>query len=142
MKVLVYMEDGNLCRVTPAHGYTVDDCIKDVPSGIPYKEVNNSDMPSHILRNAWTLNSNKVDIDIIKGKHIAHDIRREKRAEALADNIEIIKQDAAGIPLKDGQSAATAQAENNAYMVIDDQTQVDIDNSANEADILSALESL
>jgi hypothetical protein len=140
MKVIVFMKDGDLHRVIPAPGRTADslDINKVVPSGATHKIIEN-DMPSHILRNAWKLSGSEVSVDIPKGKVIAHELRREKRAEALSENIEIIKQDAAGIPLKAGQSAATAKSENTAYMVKDDKAQSDIDAATTATNLLSAL---
>ena len=133
MDVIVYMQDGDLHRITPA-------IVKDVPKGADYKVLDNASMPSHKLRNAWKLNTDRVDIDIPKGKEIAHAIRREAREIALKDNVELIKSDSAGIPLKAGsKSVAVAKAENSAYMEIDNAMQIEIDAATTENKILNAI---
>jgi hypothetical protein len=100
------MQDGKLNRITPyyAGGFTVESELKLVPQGVTGKVVDSTKMPSRLLRNAWKLNADKVDIDIPKGKEISHSLRRAARETALKDNIEIMKQGNAGIPLKAGQS--------------------------------------
>jgi hypothetical protein len=146
MDVIAYAEEnGNLSIVIPhyAAGHTIESVSKtDAVPDSGHKIVDSTKMPSRLLRNAWKLNADKVDIDIPKGKEISHSLRRAARETALKDNIEIIKQGNAGIPLKAGQSVETAQSENAAYMLIDDANQVSIDNATNESDLLAVIDIL
>jgi hypothetical protein len=140
MEVIVYMKDGNLCRVTPAPNLTVEQVIKDVPKGVTHKIVDGTKMPSYIIRNAWKLDGDSVQIDLVKGKEEAHSHRRFKRTEMLEANTAILAKNGAGIPLSPSENAADAASENASYMSdVDDVAQTAIDAATNESELLSAL---
>lgn len=133
MEVIVYQIEGKVYRITP-----VD--LNAVPQGVDYKILDNDLMPSHILRNAWKLNGDLVEVDITKGKEVAHEIRREKRDSVMSANLALIEKDAMGIPLKAGESAANSKSQNNQYKKnVDDVAQSEIDNALNEDDLVAAL---
>jgi hypothetical protein len=141
MKVLVYQQGEELHRVIPnySQGFTVESIKGEHPQEAI--EVENDSMPSPYLRNSWKLENGSVTIDLPKAKNIAHDIRREKRDEYMADNLALIQKSAAGIPL--GQNEKTvqqAQSENQIYKsTIDDPMQISIDAAINENELLTAL---
>ena len=140
MKVIAYSVNGECHQVIPANGFTAEQVVKDVPEGVPYKLVETANNPSRVLRGAWKLNNSAVDLDIDKGKEIAHEIRRDKRTEAMKENLELIQKDAAGIPLAPGENVATAKQANAAYKSdIDDVMQEAIDAASDESGLLSAL---
>ena len=121
MNVLVYMNDGKFCRVTPALGYTVEslDISRVVPEGIAHEVVDNDSMPNPILRDAWKLTGKKVEVDITKGKEVSHSLRQSKRADAFK-----------------------SQGENSAYVAKDNAAQTAIDAATTETELLSALNEL
>lgn len=101
--------------------------------------LNRGELPSRVLRGAWTIDG----IDIGKAKKIAHDIRRDKRRSSLERNMDVMSRDALGVRLATGEDAVRAKLDNEKYMrSVDDPAQIDIDNSSNEADILSVISRL
>lgn len=51
-RIIYPTDDGGVAVIVPAGN--VEDCIKDVPSGKPYKIVDVADIPSdRTFRNAW-----------------------------------------------------------------------------------------
>lgn len=91
MKVIVYELDGNLCRVTPAPGFSIDDIKKDVPKGVSYEIVENDLLPESKYRNAWKLENKKVVICPIKKQNCDCDIETQwidSEIESLKDKIE------------------------------------------------------
>ena len=144
MDVIAYTaENGDLHIDVPnySQGHTIESVSKtDAVPNSGHKIVDSTKMPNRLLRNAWKLNTDRVDIDIPKGKEIAHSLRREARENALKDNVDLIKSDSAGIPLKAGsKSVAVAKSENSAYMEIDNAMQIEIDAATTESTLLSAI---
>lgn len=110
-RIVFQNTDGTVAVVIPAPGFTVQDCIKDVPAGAAHEIVDTTVIPTdRTFRNAWKHDPvKKVDVDMVKAKNISHDRRRTKRAAQLAPlDIE------ATIPSK-------ANAAENARQVIRDQ---------------------
>lgn len=51
-RIIYPTDDGGVAVIVPANN--VEDCIKDVPAGKPYKIVDVADVPSdRTFRNAW-----------------------------------------------------------------------------------------
>lgn len=51
-RIIYPTDEGGVAVIVPADN--IEDCIKDVPSGKPYKIVNVADIPSdRTFRNAW-----------------------------------------------------------------------------------------
>lgn len=142
MKRLFFTENDFLCEVIPNERLTIDDMIvgRNIPKNVPFEKVEHDSLPSTVLRGAWKLNGSSVDVDIPKGKEIAHGVRRSKREEFMADNSDLIQRDSIGIPLKPGQSATAAKLANKNYKQdVDDVMQVAIDAATDEAELLTAL---
>jgi len=59
MKIIYQEADGNVCVITPAANCELTDAqtaAKDVPTGLAYKIVDDSVVPSdRVFRNAWTV---------------------------------------------------------------------------------------
>lgn len=89
--------------------------------GIPYTVINKAELPKdRLFRNAWRYRSDKVEEDYDKAKAVAHNKRREKRAEEFKPHDETI---AKAIP---GQAAA-AEAERAKIRTKYDAMQVNLD---------------
>ena len=133
MNRIIYTQpDGTVAIIVPAGD--VNDCIKDVPAGVDYEIVDDSEIPSdRTFRNAWKRNGKAVETDIPKAKEIAHDKRRVKRSEEFAPlDVE------ATIPAKAAQAEAAREAVRQKYEKI----QNDIDAAANEAELKQIMEQL
>jgi len=132
-----------LAVISPAPGLKIEDCLCSVPEYAKEtcKIIDSETLPSRALRDAWVQDS-KGDsvVDIPKGKLIAHEVRREKRTEAMKINLELIQKDSMGIPLAAGKTATKAKSENAAYKKdIDDKMQTTIDAAKDESGLLKAL---
>lgn len=136
-------EDGDLVVIVPAKDFSLDYVLKNaVPKNVSGARLaNSSKLPDIDLRAAWKDDGKDVVIDMDKAKSIAHDLRRFKRDEYFEPRLEIIRKDSMGIPLKSGESAASAKAENKAYKDSDDILQNDIDNSS-ESELLLIVKQL
>ena len=59
MKIIYQEADGNVCVITPAANCELTDAqtaLKDVPTGLKFKIVDDSVVPSdRVFRNAWTV---------------------------------------------------------------------------------------
>ena len=133
-----------LAVVSPAPDVKIEDCLCSVPEYAKEtcKIVDSDSLPNRVLRDAWGQDSNGDSVvDIKKGQIVAHEIRREKRTEAMKENIELIKTDSAGIPLKAGKTATKAKSENAAFKKdIDDVMQTAIDAAQSESGLLKAID--
>lgn len=141
--IILENKDGSVDIMIPAKGYSLDQLIKNnIPdSVVNYRKADSSTFPDRDLRKAWCAAGDGVAVDIAKARDIANDLRRKKRSEYFEPRLEIIQKDAMGIPLKSGESAATAKAENKAFKDKDDSLQSDIDNSS-ESELLSIVKQL
>lgn len=54
-KRIIYPNEIGIAVITPSHDLSVEEtALKDVPSGVKYKIINESDLPSdRDFRNAW-----------------------------------------------------------------------------------------
>ena len=88
------MKDGELHRVTPAQGFSINDIKKDVPQGINYEIVENDTLPESKYRYAWKLEDKKVVICPIKKKKVDADIEEiwiDSELKELPEKIEAIE---------------------------------------------------
>lgn len=133
-RILVKNYDGTVAIVIPAPGFTVQDCIKDVPAGVPHEIVDTVAIPAdRTFRNAWKHDPvKKVDVDMVKAKDITHARRRAKRDVEMAPHDEIIMKQ---IP---GKSAVQAEAARAAIRAKYDTIQINVD-ACSTADELKAI---
>lgn len=112
-RIIVARPDGGLSVIIPAPGFTVADCMKDVPAdAVAHEVVNATDIPAdRTFRAAWfhdtTPAPQKVGVHITKAKEISHEMRRAKREKELAPFDEIIMKQ---IPGKSAKNAEDARA--------------------------------
>lgn len=83
-------DEGGVSVVVPApewiEAHSIQELIeKDVPSGVEFAVMSASDLPEdRTFRNAWTLLSDKVFIDMSKAKATTHERRRAARDKEFA----------------------------------------------------------
>ena len=64
----------------------VEDCIKDVPSGLDYFIVEDSDIPKNtFFSQAWKIVDGKIEMDITKAREVHRENIRMARQEKLAE---------------------------------------------------------
>ena len=64
----------------------VEDCIKDVPSGLDYFIVEDSDIPKNtFFSQAWKIVDGKIEMDITKAREVHRENIRIARQEKLAE---------------------------------------------------------
>jgi len=79
MKKIVYRTETGIAVITPTH--SVDEAMKDIPSGAEYKIVEDTELPKdRIFRNAWNYDLKE---DIPKSKEIWKDKLRADRKPLL-----------------------------------------------------------
>jgi len=86
MQRIIWNEGGSVSICCPAKGTdVVAEAKKVVPKGVVYKIVDTATIPTdRTFRDAWQHDGNgNVVTDIPKAKLIAHDKRRQARAEAF-----------------------------------------------------------
>jgi hypothetical protein len=127
-RIIYKRGDGGVSIIIPAGN--VEQAIKDIPEGCPYKIVDISQLKvDRTFRNQWTMDvDNNIVVDIKKAKEYAHKIRREKRDKEFEpfDNI-IMKQ----IPGNDYTEAEANRASVRAKYV-DIQDRIDVSNTEEE----------
>ena len=137
-----YKKDGVTCIVIPVEGIS-DEAIlaKDIPEGAEnVRKITADDLPKNrVFRNAWDCDSKSLFVDMVKGKNIAHEIRREKRTKAFAPNLDVIDRASKGIPLKSSESDSGAKSANASIKSDDDALQIQIDSATSEEDLLNAI---
>lgn len=125
-RIIYTSTEGNVCVVVPAPGFSVQDCMKDVPAvtlDLP-EIVPVEDIPAdRTFRNAWKRGEQgkRVGVEMVKAKEITHGKRRDKRAAEFAPHDEIIMKQ---IP---GANAAAAEQARTAIRTKFDVMQVEID---------------
>ena len=63
MRIIFPNNSGGISVIVPAPGFTVQDCIVNVPSGKPYIIVNESDVPEdRTFREAWTADFSNAEV--------------------------------------------------------------------------------
>ena len=135
-KILIWTNNkGQFCYTIPGKGKTTEEAAKKaIPSGISYSTVEHTVLPSEKgYRTAWEKNGDTVVINVTKAKAIAHETRREKRAEEFKPHDEIISLN---IPGSNTDAAETARAAiRTKYATM----QTNIDNATDIAGINTAL---
>ena len=64
----------------------VEDCIKDVPSGLDYFIVEDSDIPKNtFFSQAWKIVDGKIEMDMTKAREVHRENIRIARQEKLAE---------------------------------------------------------
>ena len=64
----------------------VEDCIKDVPSGLDYFIVEDSEIPKNtFFSRAWKIVDGKIEMDITKAREVHRENIRMARQEKLAE---------------------------------------------------------
>jgi len=127
MRILYTNKEGGLSIVVPSSKLSAKEMDKlakqVVPVGTPYEIVDAADVPSdRTFRDAFKHDTStakrKVRVSVTKAKQIAHDKRREARAEAFKP-LDV----QATIPAQ----AVTAEAARQVIRDADAQKQIDID---------------
>jgi hypothetical protein len=137
-RIVFTKPDGSCGVITPTGEAPIDAVmIKDVPSdAINPRQITIAELPQdRLFRSAWD-DSNPEDfigLNLAKAKLMAHEWRREKRAEDFAPYDEIIAKQ---IP---GQDAVAAENARQAIRDADAVTQNNIDNAVDEAELRAEL---
>ena len=131
-KIIYTNSDGIVSIITPTGD--INDAKKDVPSGVSYDIVDDDKIPTdRTFRNAWVKGSGVITEDVTKAKVLAHNTRREKRADEFKPHDETISLN---IPGTDTAAAETSRAGiRTKYATM----QTNIDNATDIAGIKTAL---
>ena len=82
MKKIIYKTaDGNTAVIHPIK--SLDEAMKDIPIGVDYLIIDESELPTLDYRNAWDIVDGKVIEDINKVKEIQKDKIRAEREKAF-----------------------------------------------------------
>ena len=120
MKIIYTNESGGVSVIHPTGELSIEEvAAKDVPEGVAYEIVEDDAIPSdRTFRNAWVMGDCCIEHDLDKCKHIAHDKRRQLRAEEFAPYDEVIAKQ---IPGADATAAEEARQEiRDKYALIQD----------------------
>jgi len=107
MKVIIYTnESGGVSVVTPTGDLPLEVVAqKDTPDNADYEIIDDSELPSdRFFRNAWVKEGKKVKEDLKKSKEIAHNQRRQKRAEEFTPYDEVIMKQIPGNDMKNAET--------------------------------------
>ena len=64
----------------------VEDCVKDVPSGLDYFIIEDDDIPKNtFFERAWKIVDGKIEMDITKAREVHKENIRNARQEKLAE---------------------------------------------------------
>jgi len=99
MKRIIYQnESGGVSVIIPTGELSIEEvAAKDVPAGVPYEIVDDSEIPSdRTFRGAWVMGNCCVEHDLDKCKEIGHAKRREMRAAEFAPYDDIIAKQIPG----------------------------------------------
>ena len=136
-KILIWNDkSGNMIYTVPGTGKTPEEAAaKCLPSGTAYSIVEHTALPTEKgYRTAWEKSGDTVVINVTKAKAIAHETRREKRAEEFKPHDEIISLN---IPGSNTDAAETARAAiRTKYATM----QTNIDNATDIAGLNAVLE--
>jgi len=88
-RIIFTNTDGSIGILIPAKGISLDRLVKDVPAGLAYEIVDETDIPAdRAFRNAWvhdkTNNPQKVSVNVALGRDISLARVRANRDAALA----------------------------------------------------------
>jgi len=82
---IIYQTEIGIAIITPTGELSVEEvAIKDVPTGVGYKIINDDEIPSdRTFRNAWK-DDDGIKVDMPKAKTITHEARRVARSAEFA----------------------------------------------------------
>lgn len=137
MSKIIYIdpEENILAVVHPTGEVPIDELAKTVvPEGVSYEIVADDAIPSdRTFRNAWVSAGSVISEDLSKAKEIAHESRRQKRAEEFAPHDDVVAKQ---IPGADTDAAEAARADiRTKYATM----QTEIDAATTTAEIKTAL---
>jgi hypothetical protein len=138
-RIIYPTPEGGVAVIIPTGELPIEEvAAKDVPEGVPYEIVDETDIPSdRYFRGAWVMGSagwGWIQEDLDKCKEIGHDRRRQQRAEEFAPYDEVIAKQ---IPGADAAAAEEArQAIRDKYAAVQDA----IEAAATPEEIKAALE--
>ena len=88
---IIYQTATGVAIIHPTGELSIEECAKDVPAGVPYRIVNDDEVPSdRTFRNAWT-DSNGIKVDMPKAVVITQDRLRAER-KPLMDAQDVLFQ--------------------------------------------------
>ena len=136
MKIIYQNESGGVSVIHPTGELSIEEVAKkDVPAGVAYEIVEDSDIPSdRTFRNAWVMGDCCVEHDLDKCKAIGHERRRAARAEEFAPYDDIIAKQIPGMDATEAEAARQAIRDKYAAM------QAAIDAATSPAAIKAALD--
>jgi hypothetical protein len=116
-RIIYTNAEGGVSVIVPTE--SVELALKDVPPGVPYEIVEETDIPSdRYFRNAWIADGAAVAVDLGKAKDIGHDIRRTMRSEEFKPFDEIIAKQIPGVDAAEAEAAR--QAIRDKYAAVQD----------------------
>jgi len=136
MKIIYPNSEGGVSVIHPTGELSIEEvAVKDVPEGVAYEIVEDDAIPSdRTFRNAWVMGDCCIEHDLDRCRAIAHDRRRQQRAEEFKPYDDVIAKQ---IP---GADAAEAEAKRqeirDKYALIQDV----IEGAATPDEIKTALE--
>lgn len=82
---IIYQTETGVAIIHPTGELPIGEVArKDVPAGVPYRIVNDDEVPSdRTFRNAWK-DDNGIKVDMPKAKALTHEARRTARAAEFA----------------------------------------------------------
>lgn len=86
-QLIIYTQDnGAISIIYPTGELSIEDCVKQsVPAGVPYRIINNDEVPSdRTFRSAWEYTDGVITINFDKAKTVTHDARRFARSAEFA----------------------------------------------------------
>ena len=97
MKRIIYQNsEGGVSIIIPTE--SVELALKDVPEGVAYEIVEESDIPSdRTFRSAWVMGDCCIEHDLEQCKDIAHNRRRAQREAEFAPFDDIIAKQIPGV---------------------------------------------
>ena len=136
MTQIIYPNERNgVSIIIPVDGLSIDAvAAKDVPPGVPYKIIDDCDIPvDRVFRDAWIYSDHGIEIDLPRARAIAHDIRRRCRADELAPHDKAISIQIPGTNIN--QIEAARQAIRIRYKAMQDA----IDAASSPEELMTAL---
>jgi hypothetical protein len=110
MNYIIYPnERGGVSLVIPTGELAIEEvAAKDVPAGVPYKIVEDDELPQdHTFFDAWEY-SDAAIVNMDKAKAIGHDMRRAMRAEEFKPHDEVIMKQIPGADAAEAEAARQA----------------------------------
>ena len=63
----------------------IENCIKDVPDGLSYHIIEDSEIPQTFFERAWKIVDGKIEMDITRAREVHRENIRNARQEKLAE---------------------------------------------------------